>query len=240
MPNVHVEHKRSGEIFAREIPGWKRALDIAGAVALLIAASPLMIAVALWIKIVSPGPALFRQLRVGHGGEPFPMIKFRTMRVGADVTAHKNYMAELVRNGEAADKPMLKQDRANPAIIPFGNVLRKSCIDELPQLFNVLKGNMSLVGPRPVIPYEVDEFLCWHHGRFDVLPGLTGLWQVMGKNSLTFNEMIRLDVRYSREMSPALDAEILLRTPGVILGQLTGGAREKQRDQSGQAETAAR
>jgi len=222
------------------MPRWKRALDIVGASALLIAASPLMLMVALYIKVVSPGPVFFTQQRVGRGGRPFYMIKFRTMRVNADQTAHKKYMAELIRDAKAAGKPMVKRDEANPAIIPFGGVLRKSCFDELPQLFNVFKGDMSLVGPRPVIPYEVDEFLCWHYGRFDVLPGLTGLWQVMGKNSLTFVEMIRLDVRYSREMSPALDAEILLRTPGVILGQLTGGALEKRRARDRQPETAAR
>jgi len=240
MKTLHIEHKGSAEIFARSVPAWKRALDILGAAVLLIAASPFMLALALYIKIASPGPVLFTQQRVGRGGRPFPMMKFRTMHVNADQSAHKQYMAELIRDAAAAGKPMIKRDEANPAIIPLGGLLRKSCIDELPQLFNVLKGDMSLVGPRPVIPYEVEEFLCWHHGRFDVLPGLTGLWQVMGKNSLTFSEMIRLDVRYSREMSPALDAEILLRTPGVILGQLAGGAFEKRRDGDRQPETAAR
>jgi lipopolysaccharide/colanic/teichoic acid biosynthesis glycosyltransferase len=166
---------------------------------------------------------LFRQQRVGRGGEPFTIYKFRTMRPDMDVSKHKEYMKELIRNGADADKPMIKQDSANPAIIPLGAILRKSAIDELPQLFNVLKGDMSLVGPRPVIPYEAKEFLDWHNGRFDVLPGLTGLWQVMGKNNLTFNEMIRLDVRYSREISPALDVEILLRTPAVLVGQLSAG-----------------
>lgn len=240
MASIQVEHKQSAGLFARPVPRWKRAIDLVCASLMLIAASPFMLAVAAYIKIMSPGPVFFRQARVGHGGRRFEMIKFRTMHVGTDVSAHKNYMAELIRNGESADKPMIKRDEQNPAIIPLGNVLRKSCMDELPQIFNVFKGEMSLVGPRPVIPYEVDEFLRWHHGRFDVLPGLTGLWQVMGKNSLTFNEMIRLDVRYTREMSPALDAAIMLRTPAVIVGQLAGGALAKRRVRDGQPETAAR
>jgi lipopolysaccharide/colanic/teichoic acid biosynthesis glycosyltransferase len=239
MATIQVEHKQCAELFARPVPRWKRAVDLACSSLLLIAASPIMLAMALYIKIMSPGPVFFRQARVGHGGRPFEMLKFRTMHVGADVTAHKKYMAELIRNGESADKPMIKRDEQNPAIIPFGNIIRKSCVDELPQIFNVFKGDMSLVGPRPVIPYEADEFLHWHHGRFDVLPGLTGLWQVMGKNSLTFNEMIRLDVRYSREMSPVLDAAIMLRTPAVIVGQLTGSALGK-RARGGQPETVAR
>lgn len=220
---TQVEYKRSAEVFARELPLWKRVMDIAGALVLIVATGPIMIAVAIYIKMVSPGDALFKQQRVGRGGRPFTIYKFRTMRKDMDVSTHKDYMTELIRNGEDADKPMLKLDAANPAIIPLGNALRKSAIDELPQLFNVLKGDMSLVGPRPVIPYEAKEFLDWHNGRFDVLPGLTGLWQVMGKNNLTFNEMIRLDVRYSREISPALDAQIILRTPAVLVGQLSAG-----------------
>jgi lipopolysaccharide/colanic/teichoic acid biosynthesis glycosyltransferase len=220
---TRVKHKRSAEIFARDVPAWKRAVDVAGALVLIVLTSPVMLLTAVYIKLVSPGEVLFTQERIGHGGKSFTILKFRTMRPGSDVSMHKEYMAELIRNGDAADKPMLKLDGENPEIIPLGNALRESAVDELPQLFNVLKGDMSLVGPRPVIPYEAKEFLNWHHGRFDVLPGLTGLWQVRGKNKLTFNEMIRLDVRYSRELSPALDAQILLRTPAVILGQLAGG-----------------
>jgi lipopolysaccharide/colanic/teichoic acid biosynthesis glycosyltransferase len=220
---THVERKRSAEVFAREVPVWKRTIDVAGALVLIVATAPVMLLTAAYIKLVSPGKILFKQERIGHGGRPFTILKFRTMRSGADVSSHKSYMAELIRSGDAADKPMVKLDGENPEIIPLGNALRKSAVDELPQLFNVLRGDMSLVGPRPVIPYEAKEFLDWHYSRFDVLPGLTGLWQVEGKNSLTFNEMIRLDVRYSRDFSPALDARIILRTPGVILGQLASG-----------------
>jgi lipopolysaccharide/colanic/teichoic acid biosynthesis glycosyltransferase len=232
---TQVEYKRSAAVFARKQPVWKRTVDIVGAALLIVATAPIMLATAIYIKIVSPGNALFKQQRVGRGGEPFTIYKFRTMRPDMDVSKHKDYMTELIRNGEDADKPMLKLDGENPAIIPFGNALRKSAIDELPQLFNVLKGEMSLVGPRPVIPYEAKEFLDWHNGRFDVLPGLTGLWQVMGKNTLTFNEMIRLDVRYSREVSPALDAEILLRTPAVIVGQLSAGRAARRAQAARQA-----
>ncbi len=217
-----LEFKRSGDVFSRPIPRWKRIVDVTGALVLILAASPAMLATALYIKLVSRGPVLFRQARIGLGGREFTMWKFRTMHQnGKADLRHREYMAELIRGTNAADAPMAKLDEDNPAIIPMGGLLRKSCIDELPQLFNVLAGDMSLVGPRPVIPYEVKEYLPWHFGRFDVLPGLTGLWQVRGKNRLSFNEMVRLDVRYARSISPTLDLEIMLRTPMVILEQLT-------------------
>ncbi len=215
-----IEYKRSGDLFVRRIPVWKRAADILGALVILVLASPLMALAALHIKLVSRGPIFFKQDRVGLGGREFKMWKFRTMRENFDTSVHRDYMATLIRDGKAGSKPMSKQDGVNPAIIPFGGILRSSCIDELPQLFNVLRGEMSIVGPRPVIPYEVEHFTPWHFGRFDVLPGLTGLWQVRGKNRLSFNEMVRLDVRYSRELSPGLDIEIMFRTPMVILEQL--------------------
>jgi lipopolysaccharide/colanic/teichoic acid biosynthesis glycosyltransferase len=219
-----LQFKRSGDVFARRVPRWKRCVDVVGSLALIVMASPAMIATALHIKLVSRGPILFKQRRIGIGGREFTMWKFRTMQQSPKAESrHREYMAELIR-GNGAAMPMAKLDEDNPSIIPLGTFLRKSCIDELPQLFNVLAGEMSIVGPRPVIPYEVMEFLPWHFGRFDVLPGLTGLWQVRGKNSLSFIEMIRLDVRYARNLSPALDLEIMVRTPMVILGQLTGRA----------------
>lgn len=233
-----LEFKRSGDVFARPIPRWKRAVDVTGAVLLIIAASLVMIATALYIKLVSRGPVLFRQPRIGLGGHEFTMLKFRTMHENAKADRrHREYMAGLIRGASGSAAPMSKLDEDNPAIIPLGGLLRKSCIDELPQLFNVLAGNMSLVGPRPVIPYEVNEFLSWHFVRFDVLPGLTGLWQVRGKNRLSFNDMIRLDVRYARSVSPTLDFEIIMRTPMVILEQLTEHMNGSENGERREADT---
>ncbi len=205
---------------------FKRCFDFIGASVCLLLLSPFFLCVAIYIKVVSPGPIFFKQQRIGYGGHPFTFLKFRTMRQGADSSEHQAYLATLI-NGDSdkkdADKPMVKLDH-DPQIIPGGNLLRKSCLDELPQLFNVLLGEMSLVGPRPPIPYEVKEYHSWHRGRFNALPGMTGLWQVSGKNRLTFREMVRLDIRYAKERSLWLDVKILFRTPLAILEQLKGGS----------------
>jgi lipopolysaccharide/colanic/teichoic acid biosynthesis glycosyltransferase len=142
-------------------------------------------------------------------------MKFRTMHENSDPRAHKDYLKELIKGG----MPMEKLDRgADPRIIPGGIILRKTCLDELPQLFNVLRGEMSLVGPRPCIPYEAEEYLRWHTHRFDILPGMTGLWQVNGKNKLSFEQMMRLDISYTKRMSLLLDLKILLLTVPTIIG----------------------
>jgi lipopolysaccharide/colanic/teichoic acid biosynthesis glycosyltransferase len=185
-----------------------------------------MLFIALLIKIVSPGPILFRQERIGLGRKPFPFLKFRTMKVNTDTTKHQRYYAELIHclsSEENSDKCMTKLDESNTEIIPFGRILRSSCLDELPQLFHVLKGEMSLIGPRPPIIYEVEEYLQWHNNRFDCTPGITGLWQVSGKNRLTFQEMIRLDVYYSEHLSFWLDIKILLMTPATVITQFIDG-----------------
>jgi len=209
--------------FVRRIPAWKRTLDIFGSFFGLIILSPLFLVVAILIKVVSPGPVFFKQTRIGYGAKEFNFWKFRTMKVNADTSSHEKYLSELINEdddeGEGDVKPMIKQDRDNPNIIPFGHFLRSSCLDELPQLINVLLGDMSLVGPRPPIPYEVEEYLIWHKNRFDGLPGMTGLWQVSGKNRLTFKEMIRLDIQYERQMSLLTDLKILLMTPFAILNE---------------------
>ena len=209
--------------FVRRIPIWKRGLDIFGSCIGLVVFTPLFLVVAALIKIVSPGPVFFKQTRIGYGAKEFNFWKFRTMKVNADTTSHQKYLCELINEeyeeGEECPKPMVKQDKQNLNIIPFGHFLRNSCIDELPQLINVLLGDMSLVGPRPPIPYEVEEYLIWHKGRFDGLPGMTGLWQVSGKNRLTFKEMIRLDIQYERQMSLLTDIKILLMTPLAILNE---------------------
>jgi lipopolysaccharide/colanic/teichoic acid biosynthesis glycosyltransferase len=224
-PTVRVDGRANAiierMILGRSIPLWKRALDVAGALAALILLLPVFAAVALLIKVVSPGPVFFRQERIGYRRNPFTFWKFRTMQVGNDPTQHRKHLRELIKG----DQAMVKlDDERDPRIIPFGRFLRRSCLDELPQLFNVLGGTMSLVGPRPCLPYEAREYLLWHARRFDILPGMTGLWQVSGKNRTTFKEMIRLDIRYARKVSPWMDIGILLRTVPAIVSQAVGAA----------------
>ena len=205
-----------------KIPVWKRSMDIFGAMMGIIFFSPLFLILGAFIKAVSPGPVFFKQERVGYGTKPFILYKFRTMRTDADPEMHKQYLSELINNSANSifsEKPMNKLED-DPQIIPFGQVLRKSCIDELPQLINVLLGNMSLVGPRPAIAYEVEEYINWHKERFDILPGMTGLWQVSGKNELTFKQMVSLDIRYMKNFSFCFDLKILIRTPFAIIKQL--------------------
>ena len=199
------------------IPMWKRTIDIAGSFVAILLLSPLLLLVALLIRIVSPGPVLFRQKRVGYLGKVFTMWKFRTMHVNADTTLHQNYLRELIRN----EKKMTKLDHGrDPRIIPCGTLLRATGIDELPQLINVLLGDMSLVGPRPCLPYEAYEYHSWQMRRFDALPGLTGLWQVSGKNRTTFKEMMRLDIGYARKQAFLLDVMIVLKTIPAIVVQV--------------------
>lgn len=220
---------RRMEMFhSRAMPPWKRLVDILGALFLLVLFSPLILLAALMIKIVSAGPVFFKQRRVGYGGKLFTLYKLRTMKVDADNSVHQKYLAALIRETagkQETGKPMVKLD--HPQTIPFGKILRATCIDELPQLINVLLGDMSLVGPRPPIPYEVDEYVSWYTGRFDAVPGMTGLWQVSGKNRLTFKEMTRLDIRYARQMSFALDLTILLLTPLAVFYEVKDNLRKK-------------
>ncbi len=196
------------------LPFWKRVLDFMGALAGLIFLSPLLFTIAIFIKIVSPGPILFRQVRIGYRGEHFTLFKFRTMHCDAESSCHERYLEDLINT----EKPLTKLDDSDDArIFAFGKVLRKTCLDELPQLLNVLRGEMSLVGPRPCLPYEAERFRHWQTKRFDAMPGLTGLWQVSGKNKTTFNEMIRFDIEYSRRKSLWMDLIIILKTiPAVI------------------------
>ncbi len=210
------------ELFIKRIPLWKRSIDIAGSLFALILLAPVLLAISALIKVVSPGPILFKQLRVGRGGSLFTCYKFRTMTLDADPTVHKEYLEHLIDSSHSNERPgdpMQKLDR-DPRIIRCGNFLRSSGLDELPQLINVLFGQMSLVGPRPPIPYEVERYPNWYMARFDVVPGLTGLWQVSGKNRLGFNEMMRLDIQYASNLSLFLDFKILLMTPLVVFMQV--------------------
>ncbi len=205
-------------VFDTDLPLWKRMLDVFGSAFGLLLLAPLFASVALLINVVSPGPVFFTQTRVGRFGKTFQFYKFRTMHHNNDDSVHQSYLKELIKSGDDDEKPMLKIEN-DTRIIPLGKFLRKSCIDELPQLINVLKGDMSLVGPRPCIPYEAKEYLRWHARRFDIIPGMTGLWQVNGKNRTTFKEMIRLDIQYALNATLWSDLFIIFKTPFAILSQ---------------------
>ena len=203
----------------------KRVVDILSSTLTLILASPIFAIIALAIKATSKGPVFFRQQRIGQYGEPFVFLKFRSMKDGNDAGIHKEYVRQLIAgnakrksngNGEGVFK--LTQD---PRITRVGAFLRKTSLDELPQFINVLKGEMSLVGPRPPILYEVEAYDFWHRRRLlEAKPGITGLWQVSGRSRVTFDEMVRLDLRYARFWSPWMDTKILLRTPlAVVFGE---------------------
>jgi exopolysaccharide biosynthesis polyprenyl glycosylphosphotransferase len=198
------------------ITGWKsvtkRAIDFTVALVGLIVLSPLMLLIALVIKLDSPGPVLFRQIRVGKGGRHFVLYKFRSMREGAE--EEQQELTEL----DEAGGPIFKI-RHDPRCTRLGRFLRRTSLDEMPQLYNVLRGEMSLVGPRPPIPTEVEHYEEWHKKRLEVSPGMTGLWQVSGRSELTFDEMVLLDIYYIENWSAALDTEIFMRTiPKVIFG----------------------
>ena len=195
----------------------KRSVDLVGATALLLLSAPVYLVAALAIKLDSPGPVLFRQTRLGKGQIPFTLYKFRTMHVGSDVESHRAYIAETMNADLAANENGLyKLDRAT-AVTRVGDVLRKTSLDELPQVFNVLRGQMSLVGPRPCIPYETDFFKPHHFDRFLVPAGITGLWQVTARAHSTFGEALDMDVAYARGWSLGLDLRLLCRTPISVL-----------------------
>ena len=176
-----------------------------------------MMLIALIIRMVSAGPVLFKQERIGYLGGRFLCYKFRTMFVNADTGIHQGHLNQLMNS----DAPMMKMDsQGDPRIIPFGRLLRASGLDELPQLINVLLGDMSLVGPRPCVAYEYEKYLPWQRERFNALPGLTGLWQVSGKNRTTFTEMMELDIKYTREKTLWLDLKIIFKTIPALLIQV--------------------
>jgi len=201
----------------------KRAMDICGSLFALVLTSPIFLLIALAVKLTSKGPVFFRQRRVGQYGVPFPMLKFRSMYANNNCSQHKEYVLQLIA-GVAEKKPCNGNGQGvykltnDPRITSVGEFLRRTSLDELPQFINVLKGEMSLVGPRPPIEYEVDKYDLWHRRRvMEAKPGITGLWQVNGRNRLAFNEMVRLDLIYARSWSPWLDLKILLRTPRAVV-----------------------
>jgi lipopolysaccharide/colanic/teichoic acid biosynthesis glycosyltransferase len=205
-------------------PTWhailRRGIDILVASALLVALSPLLILVGLAIRLDSRGPAFFRQRRVGQARREFTLFKFRSMRLDADPRGHREYVTALIqgknRNGGRENLYKLAVD---DRITPVGRWIRRWSLDELPQLINVVSGDMALVGPRPAIPYEVAEYPSWYLERFTVKPGLTGLWQVSGRSERTYEEMVRLDIEYTQNRSLLGDLGILAKTPWVVIGR---------------------
>jgi lipopolysaccharide/colanic/teichoic acid biosynthesis glycosyltransferase len=213
--NSYIRSWGGAELVAGSVPSWKRVLDIA----CILLAAPLVVPIgfliALMIKVVSPGPVLFVQKRVGFRGETFQCLKFRTMKVNADTGVHQGHLQNLM----TSDQPMTKLDGADKRLIPGGRILRCLGVDELPQLINVFRGEMSWVGPRPCLPYECEQYLPRHRRRLATLPGLTGLWQVNGKNRTTFEQMINWDIEYVETKSPVLDLAIMFRTIPAIMVQ---------------------
>jgi len=206
----------SREELAAALPIWKRFIDLAVVTLLFPLWLPVMTLVALWVAVTSPGPIFYRQPRIGFKGRRFMLVKFRTMKVNAETHIHEAYLEHLI----ISDRPMIKLDATgDPRLILGGKFLRATGLDELPQIFNVLKGEMSLVGPRPCTVLEFERYAPEQRARVNALPGLTGLWQVNGKNRTTFREMIEMDIFYSRNISPSLDIKIILRTLPAILGQ---------------------
>jgi lipopolysaccharide/colanic/teichoic acid biosynthesis glycosyltransferase len=199
----------------------KRAIDIAGSLAALIVLSPLLVAIAIAIKLTSKGPILFKQTRVGQYGSRFTFLKFRSMHFQSDAKIHRDYVMRLISGEDEGEREDanggIYKITDDPRITAVGRFLRKTSLDELPQFFNVLKGEMSLVGPRPPIPYEVEAYDIWHRRRFlEVKPGITGLWQVNGRSRVKFEDMVRLDLKYARTWSLGLDLKILLETPRAV------------------------
>jgi exopolysaccharide production protein ExoY len=203
-----------------KIPSWKRVIDLLACLIALPFFGVITLVMSIVLKIAAPGPIFFKQERVGYKGKRFMFYKFRTMYAGADTKGHQTYLNSLLSGNSEA--PMVKLDaKGDCRVIPGGWLLRASGLDELPQIINVLLGEMSVVGPRPCIPYEYERYLPWQLERFDARPGLTGLWQVSGKNRTTFDEMIRLDIRYIHETSLIMDLRVIAKTIPALLIQLS-------------------
>ncbi|HVU18270.1 MAG TPA: sugar transferase [Candidatus Didemnitutus sp.] len=199
------------------MPAWKTALDVTICLMALPVLLVFYVIMLVITRCVSPGPVFFKQERVGCGGYRFHILKFRTMKVGADHAVHQSYFRQAMRS----NAPMTKLDTGDRRLIPFGWLLRATGIDELPQILNVLSGDMSVVGPRPCTPNEFEQYTPEERERVAAMPGLTGLWQVSGKNNTTFDEMIRLDILYAHRLSLSLDLKIILLTPWALAVQVS-------------------
>lgn len=201
----------------------KRAMDVLGGILLAIICLPVCAVIAIAIKLTSKGPVLFRQQRVGQYGRQFTFLKFRSMYSNNDHSVHKEFVTKLINSqvqqaSAAGTTTVVYKLTTDKRITPLGKFLRRTSLDELPQFLNVLKGDMSLVGPRPPIPYELAAYQTWHRRRLlEVKPGITGLWQVTGRSIVGFDEMVRLDLRYAMSWTPSLDLRILMRTPLAVI-----------------------
>ena len=212
------------KLFIHPIAIWKRGMDMIGSTIALLLFSPVMLAAAVAIKLTSRGPIIFKQERLGFLGKKFTFLKFRSMYVNQDSDIHKNYTENFIKNGVLKNEHGEQDDcykiKNDPRVTPAGKFLRKTSIDELPQLMNVLKGEMTLIGPRPPLPYEYENYDIWHKRRvLETVPGITGLWQVKGRSSTTFNEMVRLDLKYIKKRSLWLDIKILFQTFRAVLSR---------------------
>lgn len=200
----------------------KRGVDVVGSTCALVLGAPFLAAVAIAIKLTSKGPILFRQTRYGQHGEPFTFLKFRSMHVNNDPKIHQEFVKKLITGQQCGQTSSESSSQVfkltnDPRITRIGGWLRRTSVDEIPQFINVLKGDMSLVGPRPPLSYELDHYEAWHRRRLDVKPGITGLWQVKGRSRTTFDEMVRMDLDYVQTWSLWLDIKILLLTPLAVL-----------------------
>lgn len=211
----HPENRRAALIV-------KRCIDIAGSLAAILVLSPVFLVIAALVKFTSKGPVLFRQTRVGQFGKKFTFLKFRSMRVNNDAAIHKDYVTKFIA-GKGEKQPggegAVFKITNDPRVTSIGRLIRRTSLDELPQFFNVLKGEMSLVGPRPPVPYEFEVYDVWHRTRvFEVRPGITGLWQVNGRSKTNFDDMVRLDLQYARTWTIWMDLKILAKTPKAVMG----------------------
>jgi lipopolysaccharide/colanic/teichoic acid biosynthesis glycosyltransferase len=203
----------------------KRLMDVTGGLAALLAFSPLLVAIAVAIKLTSKGSIVFRQERIGEGGKRFTFLKFRSMHSANDPTIHQEYVRDLIAGAPQQEnaldgRPPVFKLTNDPRVTVVGRVLRRTSLDELPQFVNVIRGEMSLVGPRPPVPYEFECYDIWHRRRLlSVKPGITGMWQVGGRSKVKFDDMVRLDLQYARSWSPWLDVKILLQTPRAVLSR---------------------
>ena len=226
-PNTPANHRLYPDLFHRDEAKKgsllaKRAMDIIGSAAALLLFSPLLIPIAIAVKLTSKGPILFKQERLGQFGRVFTCLKFRSMYANNNLKIHQEFMKGVISGaydgkGDGKTKPVYKMTD-DPRITRIGRILRRTSLDELPQFINVLKGDMSIVGPRPPLAYEYEEYDLWHRGRvLEVKPGITGLWQVKGRSRVNFDDMVRLDLHYARRWSLWLDFQILAKTPRAVL-----------------------
>jgi lipopolysaccharide/colanic/teichoic acid biosynthesis glycosyltransferase len=215
-----VAAERTSRLQLDLYPVAKRLFDVVVATLMLIVAAPIMALVALAIRLDSPGPVIFKQTRIGKNHRPFTFYKFRSMYYKADAGVHQQFVKNLINGSPSGSAYKMTGDKR---ITRVGAFIRKTSLDELPQLVNVLKGDMSMVGPRPPIPYEVAEYKDWHHRRLAIMPGLTGPWQVQGRSLVSFDDMVQMDIAYAQERSFLLDVSLLVRTIPAVLS--SRGAR---------------